>query len=127
MCVAAHSPATRAGSVQQRDGGPKQKRDLEEGGAIMEFGVSPRGGSIDHTICSYLAKTGIGSARLQFDCSPCLANLWAAPAKQRRISRFSFPCEHHLPGDAGGLVGQRKAASLRLRSATSQRDVLPLR
>jgi len=37
--------------------------------------------SIDHTICSLPCKSGIGSARLQLSCSPCLADLYAAPIK----------------------------------------------
>jgi hypothetical protein len=28
----------------------------------------------------YLASSGIGSARLQLNCSPCLADLWTASA-----------------------------------------------
>ena len=72
-----------------------------------------------------LASSGIGSARLQLSCSPCLADLYADGS----ASRGNFAGQHHLPGDARRFVGHRhggQLGGLRLTSA-SQVDALPLR
>ena len=63
-----------AGQDGFRDKGSKQHCDLRKK-AIGSIGVSR---VVDRSItpsAHYLASSGIGSARLQFSCSPCLANL----------------------------------------------------
>src|SRR5216684_9378550 len=63
----------------------------------------------------YLASSGIGSARLQLSCSPCLADLLDRAYQDggRGFHRVSLPCQHNLPGDARRLVGQRHRGQLR--------------
>ena len=60
-----------AGQDGFRDESSKQMSDLIEGHwGIRNFS---RRGSIDHAICSL--SSGMGPARLQLSCSPCLADL----------------------------------------------------
>ena len=49
-------------------------------GAIAIFGVSRVVDRLITPSAHYLASSGIGSARLQSNCSPCLADLWTASA-----------------------------------------------
>jgi hypothetical protein len=65
-----------AGQDGFRDESSKQSCDPME--AMGVHGVSR---VVDRSItpsAHHLASSGIGSARLQFRCSPCLANLYAA-------------------------------------------------
>src|SRR5258708_13764101 len=50
-------------------------------GAIGSVGVSRVEDRLITPTAHYLASSGIGSARLQFSCSPCLADLWTASAE----------------------------------------------
>ena len=50
-------------------------------GAIGSIGVSRVEDRLITPTAHYLASSGIGSARLQFSRSPCLANLWTASAE----------------------------------------------
>jgi hypothetical protein len=68
-----------AGQDGFRDKGSKQSGDLKP--ATGFIGVSR---VVDRSItpsAHYLASSGIGSARLQSSCSPCLADLYTATAK----------------------------------------------
>ena len=66
-----------AGQDGFRDKGSKQSRDPIDGHG--GFGVSRVVDRLITPSARYLASSGIGSARLQFSCSPCLADLWTAP------------------------------------------------
>jgi hypothetical protein len=50
-------------------------------GAIGSIGVSRVVDRLITPTAHYLASSGIGSARLQFSCSPRLVDLWTAPAE----------------------------------------------
>src|SRR3954453_21952127 len=56
----------------------------------------------------YLASSGIGSARLQMSCSPCLADLLNGTNCRSRlgIGGVALARDHQLPRDAGCLVGE---------------------
>jgi hypothetical protein len=62
-------------------GGPgsKQHCDLDEGHWV--YRSVPRRGSIDHTICSFACKFWHRLSTVAVSCSPCLADLWNAPAE----------------------------------------------
>jgi hypothetical protein len=68
-----------AGQDGFRDTSSKQTGDLME--AIGTDGVSRVVDRLITPSAHYLASSGIGSARLQFSCSPCLADLLTAPAE----------------------------------------------
>src|ERR1700726_2060533 len=66
-----------AGQDGFRDASSKQPSDLwrpvESTERVLDRSITPSAGC--------LASSGIGSARLQLSCSPCLADLYAAPIK----------------------------------------------
>src|SRR3977135_3388305 len=67
-------------------------------GAIGSIGVSRVEDRLITPTAHYLASSGIGSARLQFSCSPCLADLWTASAEAVDTDVTMYgPCHHQLP------------------------------
>src|SRR5208283_6216160 len=74
----------------------------------------PRRGSIDHTICSLSCKFWHRLSTVAVLLLPVSGqSLGRARQGGGGFGVVSFPCQHHLPGDAGGLVGQRHGGQLR--------------
>ena len=107
-----------AGQDGFRDPGSKQQCDQREGHWV--YRSVPRRGSIDRTICSFLASSGIGSARLHSSCSPCLANLWAVPAEEggHGFRRMGLACRYRLPPDGRRLHRPRDEHRMALRNGS---------
>jgi hypothetical protein len=79
-----------------------------------------------------LASSDISSARLLLSCSPCLVDSLSRFCQDRRHGFYAVDvtAHHHLPGDAGHLVGQRRGShfgGLRLRKSVIQSDPHPPR
>jgi hypothetical protein len=88
-----------AGQDGFRDPGPKQQCDLEEGHWV--YRSVPRRGSIDHTICSFSCKFWHRLSTVAVSCSPCLADLWNAPADAdgRGLCGMALFFHHDRPRD----------------------------
>src|SRR5208282_470024 len=101
-----------AGQGGFRDKSSKQKGELIEGHWKMRS--FSRRGSIDHTICSLSCKFWHQLSTVAVELLPVSGqSLGRARQGGGAFGVVSFPCQHHLPGDAGGLVGQRHGGQLR--------------
>ena len=110
-----------AGQDGIRDTSSKQLGDLVEGHCVKRS-VS-RLGSIDHAICSLSCKFW---HRLSTVADELLPVSGRSLSHSRRTQRHGFyavdvATHHHLPGDAGDLVGQRDGDRFR-RFALEQLD-----
>jgi hypothetical protein len=76
----------------------------------------PRRGSIDHTICSLSCKFWHRLSTVAVQVLPVFGQPLCCAGRHgggRRICRVGLSCNHHLPGDACHLVGQRHGGQFR--------------
>src|SRR3954447_18351374 len=114
-----------AGQDGFRDTGSKQQSGRMEGHWV--YRSVPYRGSIDRTICS-------SSCKFRYRLSTVAVQLLPVSGQTlcnggRGCRGVGFPCPHQLPGNTCHLVGSATAANfgdLRLSSAASQGDALPL-
>ena len=100
-----------AGQDGFRDKGSKQQCDQIEGHWVCRS--VPRRGSIDHTICFLSCKFWHRLSTVAVQLLPVSGQSLDRAGRGRGFRAVRFACQHHLPGNARGLVGQRHGGQLR--------------